>query len=345
MAVWKDEKTKRWAAKFQYRRRQYKKEGFRTQSEALRWLIKTRQELKNPPQHEVIALSFFQVATKYLEDCEARYQKNTWRQKAFVYRNFLSSIDDDQLIDSIPKQKFIEYLKNRKNKGGNCAANRDLKEFKALYNWCIRQEILKKNPCANIEKYPENKKERYVPPAEDLNKVLQAAECEDADLVQIICHTAGRISEIFNMTWEDVNFEKRWVRLWTRKRKGGELEEDKLPITKTLSNILKRRWENRDKNTSYVFHNPDGSQYTKNQKKDTMKNLCRKAGVKPFGFHSIRHHVASSLADSGEVSLPEIQKILRHKKVSTTDNYIKALDPQLKRTGKILEELLNGRKK
>ena len=66
---------------------------FRTQSEALRWLIKTRQKLKNPPQHEVIALSFFQGATKYLEDCEARYQKNTWRKKAFVYRSFLSSID------------------------------------------------------------------------------------------------------------------------------------------------------------------------------------------------------------------------------------------------------------
>ena len=147
------------------------------------------------------------------------------------------------------------------------------------------------------------------------------------------------------MTWDDVNFKDKWVRLWTRKRKGGELHEDKLPMEKTLHDILKRRGGNRDKNTPYVFHNPGGSQYTRNQKKDTMNRLCRKAGVKPFGFHAIRHHVASALADSGDARLPEIQKLLRHKKVSTTDNYIKAIDPQLKRTAKTLVGLLNGRKK
>jgi integrase len=231
------------------------------------------------------------------------------------------------------------------NKDGNCAANRDLKEFKALYNWGIEQELTIENPCANIRKYSEEKKDRYVPPAQDVKKVLQAAEYDDKDLILILYFTAGRISEIFNITWEDVNFKDKWVRLWTRKRKGGELEEGKLRMEKTLYNVLKRRWENRDINTPYVFHNPGGSQYTKNQKKDTMKKLCLKAGVKVFGFHAIRHHVASSLLGSGKVSLSEVSKMLRHKKVSTTDNYIKALDPRLKRTAKTLEELLNGKKK
>jgi integrase len=286
----------------------------------------------------------------YLEDCKDRFQKNTWRQKAFVFRNFLTFINDNPEAESISKQTFAEYLKFRKEQkdktdkkakkieNGVCVANRDLKEFKALYNWCIRQELLLKNPCHNIESYPEQTKVKYVPPAEDINKVLLAADREDMDLILTLYHTAGRTSEVLNLTWEDINFEQRWVRLWTRKRRGGELQEDKLAMTETLNGVLKRRWDNRDKTTAYVFHNADGARYTYTQKRDTMKKLCRKAGVKIFGFHAIRHHVASILADSGKASLSQIQKMLRHRRTTTTDNYIKTLDPQLRQIANVLDE-------
>jgi len=338
MTIWKDPKRKVWVSKFQYQKKQYKKEGFQTRSEALTWEVEKRNELKNPPTPETIRLTFSQVSTMYLEDCKDRFQKNTWRQKAFVYRNFLTFINDDPAADSIMKQIFIEYLRYRKDKDGNCTANRDLKEFKALYNWCIRQELLVKNPCSNIENYPEEPTVKYVPPADDINRVLLAADREDMDLILTLYHTAGRTSEVLKLTWEDVNFEQRWVRLWTRKRRGGELQEDKLAMTDTLYDVLKRRWDNRDKTTPHVFHNTDGTRYTYIQKRDTMKKLCRKADVKNFGFHAIRHHVASILADSGKASLSQIQKMLRHRRSTTTDNYIKTLDPQLKQVANVLDE-------
>jgi integrase len=168
--------------------------------------------------------------------------------------------------------------------------------------------------------------------------VLLAADREDMDLILTLYHTAGRTSEVLNLTWEDLNFEQRWIRLWTRKRRGGELQEDKLAMTETLYSVLKRRWDNRDKTTSFVFHNADGTRYTYTQKRDTMRKLCRKAGVKNFGFHAIRHHVASILADSGKASLSQIQKMLRHRRTTTTDNYIKTLDPQLRQVANVLDE-------
>jgi site-specific recombinase XerD len=281
------------------------------------------------------------VSTKYLEDCQARFQKNTWRQKAFVYRNFLTFINDDPNAESIQKQIFTEYLRNRKNEGGNCAANRDLKEFKALFNWGIRQELLFKNPCINIEDYPEEPTVKYVPSAKDINLVLMAADPDDMDLILTLYHTAGRISEVFNIKWEDVNFDQRWVRLWTRKRRGGELQEDKLAMTDTLYSIMNRRWNNRNKSTQYVFHNEDSSKFTYQQKRYIMRKLCKKAKVKEFGFHAIRHHVASILADSGKASLSQIQKMLRHRRTTTTDNYIKTLDPQLRQVANVLDEQNN----
>lgn len=69
-----------------------------------------------------------------------------------------------------------------------------------------------------------------------------------------------------------------------------------------------------------------------------MKKVCERADVKPFGFHAIRHHVASFLADTSDVSISQIQKFLRHRKITTTDNYIKTLDPELKQVVKILDK-------
>ena len=320
MSVWKDKKRKAWIAKFKYHNKQFKREGFETRAKALEWEVEKRNKLKNPPEPEMTPLTFSQISTMYLEDCQARFQKNTWRQKAFVYRNFLTCVNEDPPADSITKQTFVEYLKYRRASNGNCAANRDLKEFKALYNWCVRQELLYKNPLINIIDYPEEPSVRYVPPYKDINLVLMAADPDDMDLILTLYHTAGRISEILNITWKDVNFEHGWIRLWTRKRRGGELHEDKLPMNKKLYEVLKRKWHNRNKSTQYVFHNEDGSKLLYQQKRHKMTELCKKAGVKSFGFHAIRHYVASILADSGKVPLSQIQRMLRHQRTTTTDN-------------------------
>jgi integrase len=353
MSIWKNHKRGVWITKFYYQNCQYKKEGFQTRSEAQAWEVEKKKELKMPPKSEMIRLSFSQISTMYLEDCKARFQKNTWRQKAFVYRNFLTFFRADPFVDDLKKQDFTEYLKyrreapenteqstdekKRKMKHGNIVANRDLKELKSLFNWCVRNEIVLKNPCMNMECYPETTTQKYVPPAEDINKVLLVADKHDMDLIQVLYHTAARTSEILGLTWDDVNFEQRWIRLWTRKRRGGELQEDKLAMTDTLYNILMRKWNNRDKSSSYIFHNADGSKMTYQQKRSTMKQLCKKANVKTFGFHAIRHHVASLLADSGKASLSQIQKMLRHRRTTTTDNYIKTLDPQLRQIADVLE--------
>jgi len=120
------------------------------------------------------------------------------------------------------------------------------------------------------------------------------------------------------------------------------LQGDKIALTDRLYDVLKRRWDSRDKSTPYVFHNPDGSRITYHQKVHMMRDLCEKAKVKRFGFHAIRHYVASLLSDSGKASIPQIQKLLRHKRPTTTDLYLKTLDPELRQVAEILDEQDRG---
>jgi integrase len=290
-------------------------------------------------------LTFSEIANRYLEDCQARMQKNTWRQKAFVYRSFIARTGDLPAV-SVTKAQVIEHLQERRKGDGNKTANRDLRDLKALYNWAIKQEVfdIVKNPAQFIERYPEDPTERYIPPTEDIDKVLMAADRDDMDLLMVLYHTMGRVGEVLRLTWEDVNFEKRWVRLFTRKRRGGELQEDYQPMNDTLYHVLYSRWKRRDKRVSWVFPSPrTGTRYVGRPK--LMAKLCRKAGVKEFGFHAIRHHVASFVNDSGKATMKQIQKLLRHRRQSTTENYLHSMEWDVMQAAKILDTKRDKEKK
>ena len=160
-------------------------------------------------------------------------------------------------------------------------------------------------------------------------------------MVQFI---ASRRGEIFRLTWEDVDFGNDRVRLWTRKRRGGILEFDWLPMTKELRKSLRWWWGHRPiKDQPYVFLCLEDKAFCKEhyggpfkERSKFMGRLCDEADVKPFGFHAIRHLSASILYNLGyEVAV--IQTILRHKSANTTERYLRSIG--LERVREALEDL------
>ena len=69
-----------------------------------------------------------------------------------------------------------------------------------------------------------------------------------------------------------------------------------------------------------------------------MGRLCKRAGVKPFGFHAIRHHVAPVLNDSGKANMKQIQVLLGHKRQNTTETYLHSLGSTIMDAASILED-------
>ena len=86
---------------------------------------------------------------------------------------------------------------------------------------------------------------------------------------------------------------------------------------------LRYDWENRDRNSPYVFTNPRTSTCYDYRDK-FLGTLCRRAGVPEFSYHALRHHTASGLAERG-APLTETQKILGHARPTTTDHYLQSL--------------------
>ncbi len=60
------------------------------------------------------------------------------------------------------------------------------------------------------------------------------------------------------------------------------------------------------------------------ERRHLMKRLCGKAGVKPFGFHAIRHIASTSIYRNGN-NASVVQRILRHKSPTTTNRYLESM--------------------
>jgi len=154
--------------------------------------------------------------------------------------------------------------------------------------------------------------------------------------------TASRRGEIFRWTWnDDVNFERREVRLGTRKTRDGSMSYEWLPMNEELYRELWSWWKNRPiKDSPYVFVSTSNRHHGRpfTTRRRFMKGLCKRAGVKEFGFHALRRYCASLLADEHKISAKTIQRILRHKNLATTERYIHNIGRDIGAVAELLSE-------
>lgn len=142
----------------------------------------------------------------------------------------------------------------------------------------------------------------------------------EKDFILSLLHTAGRISELRELTWNDVDLDRGVVRLWTSKRRGGNRESRTLALSQTLLEIFSRLNSERTGGEVYVFTNPrTGTGYARQSRevKYLFHRVCEKAEVPLFTAHSLRHFVATYFNDPRRA-----QKILGHGNLKTTEIYL-----------------------
>ena len=269
------------------------------------------------------SLKLIEWATKYLEFAEAKFTDKTFDEKKTVFKRFFKSVDPLLSVDRLKPVHVLDYLRRQATKRSGYAANKERKNLMAAWNWGIKYlNLPSQNPCLT-ERFPENRQIRYVPPERDFWKVYEVTKGQDRVMLLAYLHLGARRSELYRLRWEDVDFTNQRVRIGTRKRWGGSLEYDFLPMTDELFNtmVIHRQAAK----TDWVFANPEnGEPYKSRQMK--MHKLCEVADVKYFGLHAIRHLTASILAQE-DVPMVTIQRILRHKQLTTTERYIRGLEP------------------
>lgn len=368
MGIYKDKLTKEWVYKFEFQRKAYGSRGFSTRREAEAARVKRREEVKAQSVAAIkemkTATGFKAIANDYLDFAERKYVKDVYLRKANVFKRFRSSLPDGDIsIDQITPRHIHDYLKGRES---NSIYNEHRHELSALFNWAKRiysaQLPFLVNPCIGVEAMTHVTIEKTIPTEKEVLRMIAASNPGDERDILLVClQTLGRIDEVLRLRWtEDVNFDKRYVTLWTRKRKNGAYEPDVLPMNQDLYDVLWSRWNDR-KQDRWVFYNKKKETRYKHRPR-MMDSICKRAGCTPLGtrkimmtssqirafekrhkrkiqesekikivpryhgFHALRHFMASYLMDEENVSLKTVSGLLRHKNVRTTEIYLHSVD-------------------
>lgn len=313
--------------------KRYTKDGFSTKKAAQNWEQDQRKLSRSAG--EDITLS--RLCVDYLDYCgkkdeqgiySGRFPIRTYNEKRGACDRLLQAFGKTILATDIEPLTMSKHLAGRGIEVSANASNKDRKNIRAMYVWASGMyKGFKYNPVTEMVKaLPHDRQPQYVPPEADVLKVVMACNREQWIFLDTYLQTGARKSEIFRLTWEDIDFTNHKIRLGTRKTKTGSLEYHTIDMSQELEDNLKWWWKNRPiKECPYVFYDTDSNSphygQTFTTRRRFLKGLCKRAGVKEFGFHAIRRYVASILAAKG-VPTKVIQMILGHHSITTTEKYI-----------------------
>ncbi len=201
------------------------------------------------------------------------------------------------------------------------AANRVValvsKMFSLAEKWGLRPDG--SNPCRHVERFPEEQRERYLLGAEleSLAEVLEAADQgrygpHVVAAIRLLVLTGCRLREILHLRWDQVDFEKRLLRLPDSKD-GTKLVYLNAPALEVLSSIPR---------TAGFVYVVEGRKPAapRSDLNGPWRRIRKQAGIEDVRIHDLRHTHAATGAGLG-LSLPMIGKLLGHTLPTTTARY------------------------
>lgn len=152
-----------------------------------------------------------------------------------------------------------------------------------------------------------------LPPYEKRSDELKRNMWDAHDLVIILLDTGARLNEIQTLEWKDVDLTSKIIHLWRHKTKS----ETVLYMTNRIHEIIQRRKDNRN-NSEYLFCARDNG--PRKYARQSVAKAFKRAGLKDFRIHDLRHTTASRLIQNG-LSLFEVAQILGHSSPATSARY------------------------
>ncbi len=336
-------KGRGWRYDFTIKGKRHTEAWFETKLQAKQAEARRREEVDRPAQLETKTdISFLDLANLRLDHVKA-YQSdshyNSYRYLAARWAKKWGDVPCSELTSKMVQDHLFE-----RRKISAFTSNKDLRYLRATFNYGVRKKIVEVNPTEGIDFFPVNKTPRYVPPLSDIEKVIAAADQDIQDYLRTIQETLGRMGEINGLLWEDVDFERRCLFLYTRKKRGGNRTPRKVFMTDLLHEILTRRFKARNAAMPWVFWHrywsrKEGKHMSGpfEDRKKIMKTLCKKAGVRYFRFHPLRHSGASVM-DDANVPIGTVQRILGHENRKTTEIYLHSVGHSEKKAMEVFEQ-------
>ena len=250
----------------------------------------------------------------------ARAYKRSWKNDISYLKVHLYTAFGAKYLDEITKTDVLKFHNDMRQRGyAPATANRSLGLLSNAFNRAIGWGTpgVTKNPTKGVPMFEENNLiERFLSEA-DVKRLYRAlVDSRNTQLkyiVPMLILSGTRKREVLDAVWADVDIPRRMWRI--PMSKSGRARH--VPISDGLAELL-LRIPRTDGNPFIVPDPKTGKAYISLQ---YFWNMARcEAGMPQLRIHDLRHSFASFLINAGR-SLYEVQKILGHSQIKTTQRY------------------------
>ena len=294
-----------------------------TKAQAKAWEVEQDARDWQKQEEKIHTACLHDIATLYLDYSKSRHGKRTFEAKRLALKRLFLVVPPTLVPEALTMKMILVALARTAKSVSNAAANKECNNLSAFWTFGKKYHGFPRlNPFQEIERYPEQPENHYVPPVDDFWAAYEKADQVDQTMLLALLHTAGRRSEVLHLKWEDVNFKQGKIRLSTCKTRDGSRKRVWLSMTRALHDALADHRMRTGGKSEYVFvSKKTGGPYV--DRKHFIGRLCLRAGVKKFNYHGIRGLSATMLGQ--ELPVQEVQVILRHANLATTAKYLRSL--------------------
>ena len=272
-----------------------------------------RVGLKLPENLRAVGVRFSSLCDDILVFSEAHHrdQRNIVGRMARIRPDF-----DERQADSIKPEDIDQWL--TRNTKTPATSNRYRALFSLIFREALKNGKVTSNPARLVrQKHEENGVIRWLTDEEEkaLRAVIAPVHLPELD---IALGTGMRLSEQFELTWDQVDFVRHEVRLSRTKNFSGR----SIPMNATVEAAFKeiKSRAATTKRSDKVF-----ADYPRKW----WDEAIIKSGVVHYRWHDSRHTFCSRFAMRG-VNLKVIQTLAGHKTISMTARYAHLDDASLR---------------
>ena len=208
-------------------------------------------------------------------------------------------------------------------------ANRVLSLLSKMFNLAVEWKWRPDNPARGVERYQEQKRERWLSD-EELRRLCAVLDehpnTRAANAVRLQLLTGARLGEVLTSRKEDFDLHRG---IWTKpSHQTKQKRTEHLPLSAQALILVTLIIETSDAGSPFLFPGNKPGQPLREIKK-FWSAVMRKAGIANYRRHDNRHTYASHLVSSG-LSLEIVGRLLGHTTTTTTKRYAHLADDPLR---------------
>ncbi len=261
--------------------------------------------------------TFNQMMDKFMKEYAPTLSKNT--QKAYgYYAENLKDFFCNQKVDSITPKMVTRYkVQRRENGASSSTINRELYMLSKAFKLAVNEwEWLNQNPVSKVSKETENnERDRWLSYEEEKRLIWNCPEWL-SDIIIFDLHTGLRQDELLSLEWTRVDLKQKTILI--QKTKNGKPKT--IPLNQKAFNVLVKRSKIGNLKNDLVFFSIRGTKFNRFNVKRDFGKVLKKAGIKNFRFHDLRHTFATRLIQKGE-DIYKVAKLLGHRNIKSNQRY------------------------